>query len=1160
MFKTLVSTRFIAPLFILLEIVGLLLIYRDYDNRISNFKSSRIQFLQNQYHATLKSYSLLTNTIFEEVLDKPDILSLVKRADDAKNEQIKAIVRGQLFAKLNDTYQRLADKDFRQLHFHLPNGESLIRFHMPSKFGDNLFKTRPSIKFVNTAKVKVEGFEVGPGGPGFRYVFPLNFQGTHIGSVELGVSFEALRSSMEKLYAPETFSFLVKKQIFDKTVFPDEAKKYSVSDLSKDYMHGPEDSESVPFSKLLGLSHDAASKLVNQIKSQAGSMIAQGKSFCIGITANDQDYVVTFLPVFNIGGKQAAYIFSIIRDPSFASRWRDLILKSLAFSLFMLAFFALVFVSERSREKLAEQNRQIEKQTYRLQNITDNMAEALYVVDRSGVITFLNPAAENLMASPASQMLGQKLDTFVQIQHDQDGSLVIEQDTALEAMEKGIKVSEEANMKIRGAGQAFQVFLTSAPIVEHGAITGAVTVIEDVTERKKTEMELRRSEIRLRSVVHNALDAIITVDAQGRIETFNPSAESVFGFSQDEVFGQNARILMPEPYASGFDEFVTKALLHDAPKPFSQKTEIIARHKDGSTFPVELSISEIRLGATKMLLGIIRDISERKRFEMELISARERAEQASKAKSEFLANMSHEIRTPMNGIIGMTQLALETDLTPEQRDYLSTVKSSSELLLKLINDILDFSKIEAGKLEIDRVDFEFRDTLADTMRALALQAEEKGLELLFQVADDVPDKLYGDPARIRQIIVNLVGNAIKFTESGEIVARADLWNTEGNRATIHFCVSDTGIGISQEKIQKIFQPFDQADTSTTRRYGGTGLGLSISSRLVEIMDGQIWVDSKLGQGSKFHFTIQLDVSRTEIQAIRPAPIEALEGVRVLIVDDNLTNRKILDGQLLNWGMSAALAQSGVDAMEIMKTFASKETPFAVALIDCMMPEMDGFQLASIIKNSPELNKTKLVMLSSAAQVGDAEERKRFGLEAWLVKPVKQSELLTCLLTILGDTYEPKSAALPKDQKKTASSIHHKKAKILLAEDNAINRTFAIRLLEKAGHTVVCAENGQEVLNLMETEKFDLILMDVSMPEMDGYEATRRIRSAEKETSSHIPIIAMTAHALMEDRGRCLEAGMDDYISKPVNTKELFQKIDIYVSASVESNASETVSS
>lgn len=1158
MFKTLVSTRFIAPLFIFLEIVGLLLIYRDYDNRISNFESSRIQFLQNQYHATLKSYSLLTNTIFEEVLDQPDVLSLVNKANDAKNRQIKAIVRGQLFAKLNDTYQRLADRNFRQLHFQLPNGESLIRFHIPSKFGDNLFKTRPSIRFVNTTKVKVEGFEEGPGGPGFRYVFPLNFQGMHIGSVELGVSFEALRSSMEKLYAPETFSFLIKKQIFDKTVFPDEAKKYSVSELSNDYVHGPTESESVPFSKHLGLSHKATGRLIDQIKRQAGLLIARGKSFCVGITAYNQDYVVTFLPVFNIDGKQAAYIFAMVKDPGFASRRRDLILKSLAFSLFLLATFALIFVSERSREKLAEQNRQIEKQTYRLQNITDNMAEALYVVDRSGVITFLNPAAESLMANTAAQILGKKLDAFVQIQHDQDGSSVIEQDTALAAMEKGIKVSEEANLKILSTGENFLVFLTSAPIVEHGAITGAVTVIEDVTERKKTEMELRRSEIRLRSVVHNALDAIITVDVQGRIETFNPSAESIFGFSRDEVFGQNARILMPEPHASGFDDFVTKVLINEAPKPFSQKTEITARRKDGSTFPVELSISEIRLGQKKMLLGIIRDISERKRFEQELIGARERAEQASKAKSEFLANMSHEIRTPMNGIIGMTQLALETNLNSEQKDYLCTVKSSSELLLKLINDILDFSKIEAGKLEIDRVDFEFRDILADTMRALALQAEAKGLELLFEVADNVPDNLCGDPVRIRQIIVNLVGNAIKFTDSGEIVAGAELWNTEGNRVTIHFCVSDSGIGISQEKIEKIFQPFDQADTSTTRRYGGTGLGLSISSRLVEIMGGQIWVDSKLGQGSKFHFTVQLDVSQAMIPGHELASMEALQGTRVIVVDDNLTNRKILNGQLSNWGMSTALAQSGFEAIEIMKKFASKSAPFSLALIDCMMPEMDGFQLASIIKSSPQLNKTKLVMLSSASQVVDTKEREKFGLDAWLVKPVKQSELLTCLLTILGDKSELDTAVLLEDQKETDLSVRHK-VKILLAEDNPINRTFAVRLLEKSGHIVKCAENGNEVLDLMENEKFDLILMDVSMPELDGYEATRHIRNTEKLTGRHIPIIAMTAHALTEDRGRCLEAGMDDYISKPVNIQELFQKIDIYAGVSVETNASETVS-
>lgn len=665
MLKTLSSIKFVAPLFILLEIFGLLLIYRDYNNRISDLESSQIQTLQNQYLATVKSYSLLTNVIFEEVLDQPDVLLLVKRANDAKASQTKALVRGELFAKLNDIYQRLADRNIRQLNFQLLNGETLIRFHFPSKFGDNVLETRPSINFVNTAKVKIEGFEEGPSGPWFRYVFPLNFQGTHIGSLELGVSFEALRSSMEKLYAPETFSFLIKKELFEMTVSPVEARKYVVSEISSDYVHRFIDSKSAPFSKLVGLSDETASNLIFQINERAGSIIGQGRAFCIGLTTKGQDFVTTFLPVSNVAGQQAAFIFSIVKDTAFASRRRDLILKSLAFSLFLLAFFSLVFVSERNREKLAEQNRQIEQQTRRLQNVTGNMAEALYVVDRTGIVTFLNPAAENLISIPASEILGRKLDTFVQYRQDKDGLLLSVQDTALKAIESATKVSEEANLKVFSTGQNYQVFLTSAPILEHGNITGAVTVIEDVTDRKKTEMELRRSEIRLRSLVDHALDAIITVDVKGRIETFNPSAENIFGFSRDEVFGQNARILMSESYASGFAEFVSKALINDGPKLFSQKTEIIARRKDGSTFPVELSISEIRLGSKKTLLGIIRDISERKWFEKELINARERAEQASKTKSEFLANMSHEIRTPMNGIIGMTQLALETNLTPE---------------------------------------------------------------------------------------------------------------------------------------------------------------------------------------------------------------------------------------------------------------------------------------------------------------------------------------------------------------------------------------------------------------------------------------------------------------------------------------------------------------
>ena len=1139
------SLRLALPAFICLELIGFLIIYTDYTHRVSSLQKAAIQNLHNQYFATLNSYSLLTNTIFQEVIDRPEVTVILKEAYSSNDSKILAINRGKLFARLSDTYQRLVDKGFRQFQFHLPNGISFLRFHMPSKFGDNLFETRASIKIVNTKKTKVEGFEVGPGHSGFRFVFPITYEGLHLGSAELGVSFDALRDSLEKLYAPQTFALMIKKEAIQKTVFSEEKQKYRLTELSDEYVY-----ESINGDSFLGGKNsrlDALMRIliIGQVNKVARTQIDNGDPFCIEVSIEGKDYVVTFLPIISIGGSHSGYLFSLVEDSSFSTRWNDFLMKFGGFTVCLAVFFALIFVSEHSRKKLAEQNRQIEEQSLRLQNITSNMGEALYVIDRSGLIMFVNPAAETLLGSSARELLGQRADLFFQFESNVNSEAVVVPDPSLRAIETVSKVSEESNLRILATDTVVQVSLSSAPIVESGTVTGAVTVVEDVTEKKKTEIELKRSEIRLRSVVDNALDGIITVDMSGNVETFNPAAEAMFGFSNKELVGKSASALMPEPYASGFDSFVKKALRQSFERPFSQKTEVIAQRNDSSTFPVELSISEIRMGAQRMLLGIVRDISDRKQFEQELIDARERAEQASRAKSEFLANMSHEIRTPMNGILGMTQLALDTDLTHEQRDYLNTVKSSSDLLLRLINDILDFSKIEAGKMEIDSVDFKLRDTLADTIRGLAVQADEKGLELLFQVDEDVQDNLIGDPIRLRQVIFNLVGNAIKFTVKGEIVVSASAQSEDDPFVKIHFCVSDTGIGITTEQMEKIFRPFDQADTSTTRRYGGTGLGLSISTRLVELMHGEIWVDSELGRGSKFHFTVRFSKQTHATTSIDLASPEALQGVRALVVDDNLTNRRILLGQLSNWGMLVTLADSGREALEIMKKFHSQNTPFKVALVDCMMPEMDGFQLASVIKGSPDLKDVRLVMLTSAIQVGNAAERKEFGLEACLVKPVKQSELLTCLLTILGEP-KPWVGKGLEDQKPDFHVSEHGTANILLAEDNAINRTLAIRILQKAGHQVTCAENGLEVLKLMADAKFDMILMDISMPEMDGFEATRRIRDAEKKDGTHIPIIAMTAHALSDDRGKCLASGMDDYISKPVNVNELLEKIDLYI--------------
>jgi two-component system sensor histidine kinase/response regulator len=655
----------------------------------------------------------------------------------------------------------------------------------------------------------------------------------------------------------------------------------------------------------------------------------------------------------------------------------------------------------------------------------------------------------------------------------------------------------------------------------------------EILEREKAEKALRESGELVRLLMEAAPEAIFGIDMEGKTTFCNTACVRMLGYdSAADLLGKDMHALTHHTNAGGSrDAHVDAAILW---------------RKDGSSFPAESSSRAIHRGDT--IIGSVVtfvDVTERLRAEEVLRNAKVAAEQGSRAKSEFLANMSHEIRTPLNGVIGMTDLALGTDLNREQREYLETVKLSADSLLGVINDVLDFSKMEAGKANLDAVDFDLRDRLETTLRTLALSADQKGLELLCDVAPTVPTVVKGDPGRLRQILVNLIGNALKFTADGEVVVKVE---PAAGADEIHFTVSDTGIGIAPEKQSLIFDPFTQADNTTTRNYGGTGLGLAITKRLVGMMNGRLWVESRPGIGSDFHFVVSLPRS----SAILETPVEALPvnlaSTRVLIVDDNRTNRRILSGLLSKWGVKSAAVGSGEAALHELAAAQDAHEPYGLILTDMHMPRMDGFDLTQEIRRRPELNAATIMMLSSGGNAGDAARCEEFNIASYLVKPVRESELRLAIGRVLGNLGEaPRSVAPPNVP---AAADSRAGLKILIAEDNPVNQLLLTRLLLKRGHAVKVAGNGRVALEMLdaETPPFDLIFMDVQMPEMDGMEATRLLRERERDSGAHLTLIGVTAHALEGDRERCLAAGMDGYLSKPIRVVDLDAVLDRQLAA------------
>jgi len=768
--------------------------------------------------------------------------------------------------------------------------------------------------------------------------------------------------------------------------------------------------------------------------------------------------------------------------------------------------------------------------------LLESVGEGIIGVNMDGEVTFVNPAACRMLGFSADEFIGRNLHTLIHHSHE-DGSPYPRENCPMHKSVSGGTASHIDNEVLwRKEGTSFPVAYSSNPVHKDGSLVGSVITFNDITDRRRAEEALAESESRTRTILQTAIEGILMVDNDAFTMLVNPALCGILGRPQEDIIGRHIFDFVDEE-----NRLIFEAELEKREKGESGAYEICLQRPDGVNVPCLFNATPFidEKGIKKGSFALVTDITARKQAEEQVRRAKEIAEEATKAKSDFLANMSHEIRTPMNAVIGMAHLALQTELTAKQADYLQKIQRSAHSLLGIINDILDFSKIEAGKLQMEAVDFSLDEALDNVSTVVGVKVHEKELEFLMDTSRDAPLALVGDPLRLGQVLINLCNNAVKFTEEGEIVISTRVVKKDEESVTLQFAVRDTGVGLTEEQKGKLFQAFSQADTSTTRKYGGTGLGLTICKRLVSMMGGEIWVESAPGKGSEFIFTAKFGLAR-KVWRRHLEPSVDLRGMRVLVVDDNASSREILQSLLETMSFEVTVAASAEEGIAELEKEA-KSRPFKLVVMDWRMPGMDGIKASALIKNHPDLpQKPKIIIATAYGREEVMQRSQKVRLDGFLLKPVSQSVLFDAIMVAFGKEAPEGETIAPVSRIDEEGLRSIRGATVLLAEDNEINQQVAEEILQQAGLVVRIANNGKEAVEMVRTENFDVVLMDIQMPVMGGFEATQEIRRNER--SKDLPIIAMTAHAMAGDREKSIEAGMNDHVTKPIDPDKLMSAL------------------